>query len=104
MTVNQGYLRAERKIQSALLSGKKVLDLRCNHGADEDMLRELPKSMDHPLGNRLTSLPATLLLITKLKVLALDSNPLEPGLAAAYANGIDAVKPYLKSIDSASER
>ena len=48
-------------------------------------------------GNRLATVPTTLSYIAALADLELDNNPLEPELAAAYDNGIDAVKAYLRA-------
>jgi len=47
--------------------------------------------------NQLTDLPESLAQLEKLSVLRLDGNPLSPELAAAYKDGIDAVKRYLRA-------
>ena len=47
--------------------------------------------------NRLTDLPSTLGQLGELQSLNLDDNPLNPELAAAYKEGLDAVKRYLRA-------
>ncbi|HBE68207.1 MAG TPA: hypothetical protein DDW52_08675 [Planctomycetaceae bacterium] len=47
--------------------------------------------------NKLTDLPATVALLTELSDLCLDQNRLNPELAAAYEQGLDAVKAYLEA-------
>ncbi len=48
-------------------------------------------------GNHLTDLPASLAQLEHLQTLDLSSNPLNPELAAAYKEGLDAVKRYLRA-------
>ena len=48
-------------------------------------------------GNQLKSLPYKLIELTNLTELNLDNNPLNPDLAAAYEQGLDAVMQYLKA-------
>lgn len=48
-------------------------------------------------GNQLHELPSTLGSLESLKSLNLEHNPLNPELAAAYAEGLDAVKRYLRA-------
>jgi Leucine-rich repeat (LRR) protein len=48
-------------------------------------------------GNRITDLPACILQLNHIEHLALDNNPLNPELAAAYEEGLDAVKRYLRA-------
>ena len=47
--------------------------------------------------NQLAELPETLVHLYQLKELQLDANPLNPELAAAYSEGLDAVKRYLRA-------
>jgi hypothetical protein len=47
--------------------------------------------------NKLTSLPVELLRLDKLEDLNLADNPLDPELAAAYEEGLDALKRYLRA-------
>ena len=51
--------------------------------------------------NRLTALPNVIGDLTSLQKLVLDGNPLNPELAAAYKDGLDAVKRYLRAIAEA---
>jgi len=46
--------------------------------------------------NQLTDLPASLAQLEHLEKLVLSENPLNPELAAAYEEGLDAVKRYLR--------
>ncbi len=48
-------------------------------------------------GNMLTDLPPSLAQLENLKELKLHGNPLNPELAAAYEQGLDAVKAYLRA-------
>jgi len=48
-------------------------------------------------GNQLTSLPNSFTTLTRLIKLNLDGNPLNPDLAAAYKQGIEAVMQYLQA-------
>jgi len=49
------------------------------------------------IGNRLTDLPSYFAQLEQLKVLNLDGNPLNPELAEASKQGLDAVKAYLRA-------
>jgi internalin A len=51
--------------------------------------------------NALTSIPSSLARLTELQVLALTRNPLTPALQSARAQGLDALKAYLRSLDNA---
>ena len=48
--------------------------------------------------NQLTDLPSSLAQLEQLKILKLDDNPLNPELAAAYEQGLDAVMDYLREL------
>ncbi|MEM8720468.1 MAG: COR domain-containing protein [Cyanobacteria bacterium P01_G01_bin.39] len=48
-------------------------------------------------GNKLKTLPSGIAKLDRLVVLELDGNPLNPDLAAAYEQGLDAVMQYLKA-------
>src|SRR5690349_9234858 len=47
--------------------------------------------------NEIKDLPTSLLQLEHLEVLDLGGNPLIPELAAAYEQGLDAVKAYLRA-------
>ena len=51
----------------------------------------------HYRGNKATDLSSDLLLLDDLRSLRLDGNPLNPELAAAYNESLDAVKLYLRA-------
>ena len=51
----------------------------------------------HASGNQLSDLPPSLSECASLKILTLYDNPLTPELNAAYKEGIDAVKRYLRA-------
>ncbi|NEO88189.1 MAG: hypothetical protein F6J87_28620 [Spirulina sp. SIO3F2] len=75
----------------------------------DNQLRSLPESIGNLRnlnelllgrsygGNQLTNLPTTFTKLEKLKELDLAKNPLNPELAAAYEQGLDAVKAYLRA-------
>jgi hypothetical protein len=52
---------------------------------------------DYLGGNLISDLPSSLLYLKGLKIISLDNNPLNPELAAAYAQGLDAVRAYLRA-------
>jgi hypothetical protein len=56
---------------------------------------------EHGGKNNLKSLPSTIGYLPNLTELALDNNPLNPELAAAYKQDLDAVKAYLRAISGA---
>jgi len=47
--------------------------------------------------NNIVDLPSSIIKLKKIKILALDNNPLTPELAAAYKQGLRAVKGYLRA-------
>ena len=76
----------------------RLLDISGNQ------LKEIPEWIDdfHQLeefyirSNRLTDLPSSIAKLDQLRILKLDGNPLDPELAAAYKQGLDSVKAYLR--------
>ncbi len=52
---------------------------------------------DHFRGNKVNDISPDLLRLNGLRSLRLDGNPLNPELAAAYNEGLDAVKRYLRA-------
>lgn len=70
-----------------------------------NQLTTLPKSVGNLsrlrsldlTNNQLKTLPESLGKLTNLQRLDLNNNPLNPELAAAYAQGLDAVKAYLRA-------
>ena len=72
---------------------------------DNNQLTTLPESLGQLTqlqrldldNNQLTTLPESLGQLTQLQALYLDDNPLNPELAAAYAEGLDAVRAYLRT-------
>ena len=59
-------------------------------------LRELQFGYDKANGNLLTDIPVCLSELEHLVEINLDGNPLNPELAAAHEQGLDAVKLYLR--------
>ncbi len=72
---------------------------RCGLTAVPDWMGTLTK-LDYVnlADNKLSELPFSLAQIEGLKTLNLDDNPLSPNLAAAYKQGLDAVKAYLREL------
>ncbi|MEK6751059.1 MAG: ADP-ribosylation factor-like protein, partial [Chloroflexota bacterium] len=85
------YLRGFKAIEILVAS-------KCNLKVLPDWLGEFKKLKKlYFTGNQITDLPLTLSQLDDLKELKLDSNPLNPELAEAYKQGIDAVKLYLRA-------
>jgi Leucine-rich repeat (LRR) protein/GTPase SAR1 family protein len=76
-----------------------------------NMLTDIPSSLaqlkyltELYLGeNQLVDLPPFLAQLEHLEKLDLDHNPLNPALQSAYAQGLDAVKAYLRSLETNAE-
>ena len=123
MARDEAYKKAEQKIEAARRSGATVLNLgRMNLTELPESLGQLTQlqtlylsgnqltTLPEWLGrltqlqrldisvNRLTTLPESLGQMTQLQVLDLLVNPLNPELAAAYAEGLDAVRRYLSEM------
>ena len=72
---------------------------------DSNQLREVPESLGNLTqlqwlnlnSNQLREIPISLIKLKHLQLIKLDDNPLNPELAAAYAQGLDAVKAYLQA-------
>ena len=122
MARDQAYRYAKEKIKQARRSRATKLDL-IGMGLTElpealgqltrlrevnlshNRLTALPESLGQLTqlqsldlrGNRLMALPETLTQRDHLDRLVLDDNPLNPELAAAYKEGLDAVKRYLRA-------
>lgn len=81
------------------LSEIKIIDLSNNK------LTILPESIGdvarlevlYLFNNCLADIPASIAQLNDLEALSLHGNPLNPELAAAYAQGLDAVKAYLRA-------
>ena len=77
---------------------QQLIALKCNFDIIPDWLGELSELESLSFNeNRLADLPATFAQLEHLKELNLDGNPLNPELAAAYKQGLDAVKAYLRA-------
>jgi Leucine-rich repeat (LRR) protein len=100
------------QLRSLDLSGNKLVSLpewlsRSTHvewlALSNNQFKSLPEWLGQFSGlyglqvsrNYLKSLPASLAQLKNLERLELDNNPLNPELAAAYKEGLDAVKRYL---------
>jgi Leucine-rich repeat (LRR) protein len=70
-----------------------------------NFLSNLPAEIGHLVNlqqlrvphNKLSDIPASIAQLEHLEVLNLDRNPLNPELAEAYKQGLDAVKAYLRA-------
>jgi Leucine-rich repeat (LRR) protein/GTPase SAR1 family protein len=87
------------------LRGLVRLDVRsCGLEAVPQWLDELEKLQWLGLAdNSLSDIPASIRTLQKLRQLVLKGNPLNPDLAAAYKEGIDAVKRYLLEIEKGAK-
>ena len=81
-----------------------LTQLQCLELSD-NQLTALPESLGNLTqlqklylnNNQLTDLPTSFAQLEHLEKFELDKNPLNPELAAAYAQGLDAVKAYLRA-------
>ncbi|MBE7385964.1 MAG: leucine-rich repeat domain-containing protein [Leptolyngbya sp. SIO1E4] len=82
------------------LSNLKVLDLSQNQFTIVPLeLEQLANLTELNLSqNQLTTVPKELGQLANLMVLYLDQNPLDPELAAAYGQGLEAVKEYWQAL------
>ena len=53
--------------------------------------------------NQVTDIPSSLAQLEHLETLELNNNPLNPALQSAYKQGLDAVKAYLRSLETNAE-
>jgi Leucine-rich repeat (LRR) protein len=83
---------------NALLQLKKLIIYNSDLATAPEWIGSLVELRDLDLsGNQLISLPEWLDNLPHLQKLNLDDNPLNPELAAAYAEGFPAVKQYLRA-------
>lgn len=76
----------------------------CNLESVPDRFAELSRLRVLYLSeNRLTDLPPSLARLEHLTTLELKDNPLNPALQSAYKQGLDAVKAYLRSLETNAE-
>jgi hypothetical protein len=96
MARDEAYRLAEKKIEEAQRSW--LIDLR-GMGLTElpESLGELTLQILDLSDNQLTDLPTFLVQLELLKELYLDNNPLNPELAEADKQGVEAVKAYLRA-------
>jgi Leucine-rich repeat (LRR) protein len=78
------------------LEGNRITILPISLG-DLVNLTDLTLGDDNGSGNNISDLPPSLSHLEHLKVLTLKNNPLNPELAEAYKQGIEAVKAYLRA-------
>ncbi len=92
LTTLPEFLGNLSQLQELSLSGNQLTTLPESFG-NLSQLQRLSLS-----GNQLTTLPEVLGNLSQLQALSLSGNPLNPELAAADKQGIDAVKTYLQAI------
>ena len=99
MARDEAYRKAEERIADAGFCGLTTLNLSFSGLTSlPDQLGNLADLRTLYLrNNRLTDLPPSLARLKHLKELKLDHNPLNPELAAAYEQGLDAVMAYLRA-------
>jgi internalin A len=78
---------------------------RSNFASVPDWLGELAMLEKlHLFENRLTDLPTSIAQLERLKQLSLSENPLNPELAAADKEGVEAVQRYLRELAKGAKR
>ena len=87
-----------KSLTSLVLGGERVITIPAGE------FPFLEEDYGEKCGNNLNSLPITCNQLTKLTELFLDGNPLNPELAAAYKEGLDAVKRYLRELGKGARR
>jgi GTPase SAR1 family protein len=86
---------ADNRIEHLPESIAELAELRCLILGGESTVWNI--GFKRPNGNQLADLPPALLRLERLEELCLDHNPLNPELAAAYKEGLAAVKRYLRA-------
>ena len=79
------------QLQQLNLSGNEIREIP----EEIASLSQLQRLYLH--NNQITEIPASLAFLSQLQQLYLSENPLNPDLAAAYEQGLDAVMQYLKA-------
>jgi GTPase SAR1 family protein len=85
------WLRRNTKIEELAFARTQLRSLP-DWLSELNALRKIALTESH-----LTSLPVSLAQLPSLILIMLDNNPLNPELAAAYKEGLDAVKRYLRA-------
>ncbi|HEY3901118.1 MAG TPA: COR domain-containing protein [Chthoniobacter sp.] len=83
-------------LESLLLGGEEFFRAHLGFYSSYVSRSRRPSNHQWP-GNLLQTLPIGISRLTKLKELELSGNPLNPELAAAYREGVEAVKRYLRA-------
>ncbi len=86
-----------RKLTSLILGGINAITIPSGEFKFEFDEYNDDYVKDKRMGNNLNTIPVSLAQLTDLQELVLDNNPLNPELTAAYEQGLDAIKAYLRA-------
>ncbi len=83
-----------KELEVLILGGTSIASY--DYGGRVTVISYNEKEVSAP-GNKLKTLPLSISQLPKLRAICLDYNPLNPELAEAYKQGLDAVKAYLRA-------
>lgn len=99
MTPDEAYKDAEERIEAVRQNRATTLYLpEMGLTRIPEKIARLSQVRDINLrGNQITDIPVVIAQLSQLRWLNLDRNPLNPDLSAAYKQGLEAVREYLRA-------